>query len=114
MSDLSNEAGLSVALADDDSGLHPKPDAPKKKKKRSPGRPAGSKNKAKAVMAYAPPSCPRCRSQDLIVRGNNPRKDMVGCFEFQGVKYGRVEWKRVECKDCGQVTYQRRFHDIIS
>ena len=114
MSNSSNTLEFCSSISNEESELPLEQDRPKKKKKRSPGRPAGSKNKAKAVMAYAPPSCPRCKSQDLIVRGNNPRKDMIGCFEFQGVKYGRVEWKRVECKDCGQITYQRRFHDIIS
>lgn len=81
--------------------------------KKVKGSRKGIKNKPKETLVVLPLACPKCNSHEIIVRGNPPRKPAEGNFVHQGERYTRIEWKRSECKDCGQVIIQRRFMNKV-
>ena len=77
--------------------------------KKTPGRPAGSRNRQYATVAEFPARCPICGSTDREPYQSGPFNtlDHAG-VTATGQPFTRTEWRRTRCAGCGQHLIIRR------
>ena len=76
--------------------------------KRKPGRPKGSKTRTQPVVQEFLPQCRRCGSSDIVVLRKVNEMDYMGTRD--GKRFDRITWHRVQCRNCGGVQVQQKWH----
>lgn len=74
---------------------------------RGVGRPPGPTDTSPQAVVR-PACCPSCRSTDYTVARIIVSRDIAG--EIAGQAYDRIIWRRLRCRNCGQL-YTARFYE---
>jgi len=78
------------------------------KKKRTRGRPAGSRNQTRPCADVFPGRCPRCGSTRRTPYRSKPViRALSGVAD--GKPYTHVVWRATRCLDCGQARTDRTY-----
>lgn len=84
---------------------------PKRATSRKRGRPAGSKNKKRDVVAGTLTRCRMCGSTDREPYTGEPAMMLCNGVDNDGNAYNVITWRRTSCSLCGQYRVDQ-FHEM--
>lgn len=80
----------------------------KKTNQKRRGRPKGSTNASRDVVAVLPSHCRQCGSTDREAYIGKPIvREITGTVE--GRPYNKITWRRTRCANCGQARVDQTF-----
>ena len=79
---------------------------------RKPGRPKGSKNKTRQVVAVVPPRCKKCGSTDRTPYMGHRRVMQRAGTAPDGKPYNRITWRDTKCLACNQVRVDLIYENV--